>query len=172
MIGYFSVWQGPENNVPGVLQKRNDILLGFSRDGFHWDRTFRGRFISSTRDTESWRYGNVQSVTGGPLVVGDKLYFYFSGRSVPQGAAWDADAATGLAILRRDGFASMDAGSNTETLTTKPVTFTGKYLFINVNCPGGELKAEILDESGEPTEPYTLENYSAISNDKTLVQVG
>ena len=171
MIAYFSIWQGPENNVPGVLQKRNDILLGFSRDGFHWDRPFRGRFISSTWDTESWRYGNVQSVAGGPLVVGDKLYFYFSGRSVPQGDSWDADAATGLAILRRDGFASMNAGNNTETLLTKPMTFKGKYLFVNVDCPNGELKVEVLKESGEPIEPYTLKNCSSISDDKTLVRV-
>jgi len=40
MIGQFSIWQGPENDICGELniQKRNDILLGFSRDGFHWDR--------------------------------------------------------------------------------------------------------------------------------------
>jgi len=87
MIGYFSVWQGPENPECDELQlqKRNDILLGFSRDGFHWDRPYRGRFISSTWDDSNWRYGNVQSIAGGPLVVGDELYFYFSGRAKPQG---------------------------------------------------------------------------------------
>ena len=65
MIGYFSIWQGPENNVRGALQKRNDILLGFSRDGFHWDRPYRERFISCTWDEKNWRYGNVQSVADG-----------------------------------------------------------------------------------------------------------
>jgi hypothetical protein len=173
MIGYFSVWQGPENPECDELQlqKRNDILLGFSRDGFHWDRPYRGRFISSTWDDSNWRYGNVQSIAGGPLVVGDELYFYFSGRAKPQGDDWDADAATGLAILRRDGFASMDAGQNTETLTTRPVTFKGKHLFVNVNCPEGEFKAEVLNEDGGTIEPLTLANCVPVSCDKTLVQV-
>jgi len=46
----------------------------------------------------------VQSVGGGCLIVGDKLYLYASGRNATQ-------ETTGLAFLRRDGFASMDAAS-------------------------------------------------------------
>jgi len=174
MIGYFSVWQGPENHLAneGQIQKRNDILLGFSRDGFHWDRPYRGRFIACTWDRHSWRYGNVQSVAGGPLVVGDRLYFHFSGRAMtPEGDHWDAGATTGLATLRRDGFASMDAASNTETLITRPVTFKGKHLFVNVDCPKGVLKVEVLNEDGEVIEPFTFEDCEAISTDTTLAQV-
>jgi len=113
----------------------------------------------------------VQSCAGGCLVVGDKLYFYFSAHAAPQSRRWDADAATGLAVLRRDGFASMDACMNTETLTTRPVTFRGKYLFVNVDCPEGELRAEVLDEGGKVIEPFTFENCEPVSCDKTLVQV-
>jgi hypothetical protein len=165
MIGAFSIWQGPSNGACRKmgLQKRNDILLGFSRDGFHWDRPHRKRFISCTWEEKNWRFGNVQSVVGGCLVVGDKLYFYFSGRSKPglgmydtgksKTGFWDADAATGLATIRRDGFASMDAGRKTETLTTRPLTFKGKYLFVNVDCPDGELKAEALDRDGKASFP-------------------
>ncbi|MHC5061344.1 MAG: glycoside hydrolase family protein [Planctomycetota bacterium] len=174
MIGQFSVWQGPSNKKCGELglQKRNDILLGFSRDGFHWDRSNRERFISSTWDDKSWRYGNVQSCATGPIVVGDKLYFYFSGHAKPRpGDDWDKDAATGLAILRRDGFASMSSGNNIETLTTRPVTFKGKHLFVNADCPKGELKVEVLNKDGKVIEPFTLDNCKPISTDKTLVQV-
>ena len=174
MIGQFSIWQGPSNEDSGplYLQKRNDILLGFSRDGFHWDRPHRGRFISSTWEEKSWRFGNVQSCASGPLIVGEKLYFYFSGHAKPrQGDEWDTDAATGMAMLRRDGFASMDAGNKTETLTTRPVSFQGKSLFVNVDCPGGELKVEVLNSEGNVIEPFTLVNSEPISLDKTLVQV-
>lgn len=183
MLGQFCVWQGPDNGDCGKvgLQKRCDILLGFSRDGFHFSRPDRRRFISCTWDEKSWRYGNVQSVNGGPLVVGDELYFYFSGRAKPAGGfydtdkmkalseGWDADAATGLAILRRDGFASMNAGGRAGTLTTRPVSFTGKQLFVNVDCPRGELKAEVLDRSGAVIEPFTLQNSEGIMADGTLV---
>jgi len=173
MLGQFSIWQGPENDVCGDLniQKRNDILLGFSRDGFHWDRPSRKRFISTTWDRRSWRYGNVQSCAAGPLLVGDKLYFYFSAQAAPQGKRWDSDATTGLAMLRRDGFASMDASGKAGTLTTRPVTFKGRHLFVNVDCPKGELKVEVLDKDGKVIEPFTLKNCKPVSSDKTLVKV-
>ncbi|QEG37378.1 hypothetical protein [Bythopirellula goksoeyrii] len=174
MIGQFSIWQGPTNGDCGPLnlQKRNDIMLGFSRDGFHWDRPYRGRFLSSAWEEKSWRFGNVQSCASGPLVVGDKLYFYFCGYAKPrEGDSWDKDGSTGMAMLRRDGFASMDAESNTETLTTRPVTFQGKHLFVNVDCPEGELKVEVLDENGKAIEPFSVKNCTAVTGDKTLVKV-
>jgi len=175
MLGQFSIWQGPTNYDCGVywVPKRNDILLGFSRDGFHWDRPDRTRFITSTWTEPSWRFGNVQTCVGGPLVVGDELYFYFNGRPKPAPDApdWDADFQTGLAILRRDGFASMDA-SGVKTLTTRPVSFAnGKYLFVNVDCPSGSLKVEVLNEASEVISPFTLANCDAISADTTLRKV-
>ncbi|MHC5161771.1 MAG: hypothetical protein ACYSO4_01420 [Planctomycetota bacterium] len=173
MIGQFSIWQGPENDICGEhnLQKRNGILLGYSRDGFHWDRPSRKRFIGSTWDRRSWRYGNVQSCASGALVVGDKLYFYFSAHPAPKSKWWDTDAVTGLAMLRRDGFASMDASGKPGILTTRPVTFKGKDLFVNVDCPEGELKVEVLDKDGDVVEPFTVANCTPISSDKTLVKV-
>ncbi|HIG29971.1 MAG TPA: hypothetical protein EYQ50_20115 [Verrucomicrobiales bacterium] len=81
---------------------------------------------------------------------------------------WAADVATGLATIRRDGFAPMDADAGGGALTTRPVTFKGKYLFVNVDCPKGELKAEVLDANNNVIEPYTLANCSPISGDSTL----
>ena len=176
MLGQFSIWQGPYNIDCGThwIPKRNDILLGFSRDGFHWDRPDRTRFISSTWDDQSWRMGNVQSVVGTPLVVGDELYFYFNARPKPAPDAedWDKDYQAGLAILRRDGFASMDASGSAKTLTTRPVKFAnGKYLFVNTDCPTGELKVEVLDQNSQVIAPFTLANCDTISEDTTLKQV-
>jgi len=173
MLGQFSIWQGPSNEDCGKLKlsKRNDILLGFSRDGFHWDRPCRERFISCTWDKKSWRFGNVQSCAGGPLVVGDKLYFYFAGRAKPDAEPEIPRGATGLAMLRRDGFASMDASGKPGTLTTRPVTFKGKHLFVNADCPRGELKVEVLDKDGKVIKPFTLKNCKPVSSDKTLVKV-
>lgn len=172
MLGFFVIWQGPSNGECGrhKLQKRNEILLGFSRDGFHWARPCRRRFIRCTWDEGHWRFGNVQSVGGACCLVGDKLYIYFTGRAKPKGA-WDADASTGLVFLRRDGFASMDAGKQGGTLTTRPVTFKGKHLFVNVDCPQGELKAEVLAKDGKVIQPFTAANCNALSCDKTLARV-
>ncbi|HSW47189.1 MAG TPA: hypothetical protein VLM89_16620, partial [Phycisphaerae bacterium] len=128
LIGLFSVWQAD----PGQkVDKRNEVLIGFSRDGFHWHRPDRRPFAGVNETDGAWNWGNVQSAGGGCLVVGDKLYFYVSGRG--KNRATDP-AVTGLAVLRRDGFASMDAGETPGTLTTRPLTFNGKYLFVNADA--------------------------------------
>ena len=65
----------------------------------------------------------------------------------------------------------MDAGSTGGTLTTRPVTFTGKCLHVNVDCPEGQLTVEVLAEDGAPIEPFTFDNCDAVSCDKTCVPV-
>lgn len=165
MVGLFSVWQGD----PGKPHdKRNEILLGFSRDGFHWHRPDRRPFVGVNETDGAWNWGNVQSAGGGCLVVGDQLYFYVSGR----GQSRPVDpAVTGLAVLRRDGFASMEAGDQAGTLTTRPLTFSGNYLFVNADARGGELRVEVLDRGGEPYPALTKKFCTPITTDGTIQPV-
>jgi arylsulfatase A-like enzyme len=172
LLGLFSVWQGPENGVcrQRGIQKRNEVFLGFSRDGFHWHRPDRRPFAGVNPTAGAWNWGNVQSVGGGCLVMDDRLYFYVSGRAIGQQnrGPW---TSTGLALLRRDGFASLDAGEQEGTLTTRPVRFSGRHLFVNVAADQGELRAEVLDQSGRVIEPLRRERCQSVSVDKTLVEV-
>lgn len=172
MLGYFSVWQGPSNAIAQEAghPKRNEVLIGYSRDGFHWHRPDRRPFLGVNELPGAWNWGNIQSVGGGCAVVGDELYFYVSGRERNE-ISWDGYMSTGLATLRRDGFASLGADSQGGTITTRPVKFDGKYLFVNVSTEGGTLRAEILDENGAVIEPYSLQNSVPISEDSTLVRV-
>ena len=89
ILGYFTVWQGPENNVCDSLniQKRNEVLIGWSKDGFHWNRENKKPFLPVSEDFHAWNAGNVQSTAGSPLIVGDSLYFYVS----DTGCGIDAD---------------------------------------------------------------------------------
>jgi len=167
LVGLFSVWQWPGT---AQIPKRNEVLLGFSRDGFHWDRPDRRPFIGADESEGAWNWGNVQSAGGGCLVVGDQLYFYFSGRARSD-SRWHNDCSTGLATLRRDGFASMDAGSDEGILTTRPVSFKGKHLMVNVDAAKGELRAEVLGPDGQPVEPFTRANCAPLRVDKTLAPV-
>ncbi|MCC6588713.1 MAG: glycosyl hydrolase family 32 [Bryobacterales bacterium] len=151
LLGLFTVWRGPENNQVKDRAKRNEIVLGYSRDGFHWDRPDRTPFIGVSEKRGDFNWGNVQSVGGGCLIVGDKLYFYFGARrgnpeSTP-GKSADTDGATGLATLRRDGFASMETTGQGELLT-RPVRFQGRHLFVNAEASAGSIQAEIVDSSG------------------------
>lgn len=172
MLGLFSIWQGPPNGVCARLkiQKRNELLVGFSRDGFHWYRPDRRRFITVNPTKGAWNWGNVQSTGGCCLIVRDKLYFYVSGRALGD-RFWDGNCNTGLAIMRRDGFASMEADEDFGVLTTRPVRFQGKYLFVNVDAPKGALRVEVLDLNGDVVEPFNFDNCSPVTTDSTLQQV-
>ena len=118
----------------------------------------------------AWNWGNVQSAGGCCLVVRDKLYFYVSGRMLGD-RFWDGNCHTGLATMRRDGFASLDAEEEPGTLITRPVEFTGKYLFVNVEAPDGELRVEVLDRDDKPVEGFTLGDCRAVTTDSTIQQV-
>lgn len=171
MLGFFSIWQGPDNKVAAQLkiQKRNEILVGFSRDGFNWDRPDRRPFLGVNETEGAWNWGNVQSVGGGCLVVGDKLYFYYSGRR-RNDATWDSSCRTGVAMLRRDGFASMEA-ETAGTLTTRPVVFKGRHLFVNADIRAGELRVEVLDREGNVIAPFSAANCTPLGADSTKQRV-
>lgn len=158
LIGYFTVWQGPENDACDslMIQKRNEVLIGWSDDGFHWKREFKQPFLPVSSDFKAWNAGNVQSTAGNPLIVGDSLYFYVSGRynSKPD---QDSNFATGLAMLRRDGFVSAYAGKSEGYLTTGNMFVNGEYLFVNVevSLQKSRLFVEILDVDGNPIPGFT-----------------
>jgi hypothetical protein len=54
-----------------------------------------------------------------------------------------------LAVLRRDGFISLDAGDKEGTLLTKPFELTGGKLYANIDARKGELRVEALDKDGK-----------------------
>ena len=157
LLGLYSVWQGPENNVAEKLgiQKKNEIFLGYSRDGFHFSRPSFKPFMAVNETEGAWNWGNMQSINGTPLIVGDSLYFYSSGRRLNK-IMWDSYTSTGLATLRRDGFISLQSTDTKGYLITKKVSFNGDYLFLNANVnKGGELRVEVLDTEGNVIKGFS-----------------
>jgi hypothetical protein len=177
MLGVFGIHRGPENGIcHEILQRPKlcDLQLAYSRDGFNWDRPNRTGFISGSRKEGCWDRAYLHAGVGICTVVGDKLFFYYSGWSGISPALtndWYAGGATGVAMLRRDGFASMNADEKVGVLTTRPVTFKGKHMFVNVNAPKGELQVEVLDENGKVIAPFSAKNCIPVKGDKTKQQV-
>jgi hypothetical protein len=159
VVGLFTIWRGQGSPSP-ERPKPNEVCVGYSRDGWSWTRPDRRGFCPVSEKKGDWNWGNVQSAGGCCLVVGDQLWFYCSGRGKGN--------VTSLAVLRRDGFASMDAGDTAGTLTTRPVTFSGKHLFVNADAPGGELRVELLDQSSEVIAPFSSANCVPVRANKTL----
>lgn len=166
MLGFFSVWQGPENNVCSSdnVIKRNQVMVGYSRDGYSWFREDMSPFLAVSDNRSAWNNGNVQSVVGSPVIKDDKLYFYVSGRRLNG----DKEiTSTGLATLRRDGFASM---SGSGELTTVPMVFNGEYFFVNADVRG-ELRVEILDKNGNVVSGFSKDDCHAVTGNSTKKKV-
>jgi hypothetical protein len=167
LLGLFSIWRGQ----PKDRAKPNEVCLGFSRDGFHWARPDRRAFLPVSEKYGDWNWGNVQSAGGGCLVVGDKLYFYVSGRAGVPGTSSSGVCTTSLATLRRDGFASLDAQQTEGSVTTRRLRFRGRHLFVNADARAGQLRAEVLDADGKTVAPFSRENCLPWKQDATLAEI-
>lgn len=176
MLGLFTMYRGEKPD----REKPNDLCVGFSRDGFHWSRPAREPFIAVSERQGDWNWGNVQSAGGCCLVVGDRLHFYVSGRQGVRGTNMPGECSTGLATLRRDGFASVTdtwppglarlVAQNRSRLTTRPLRFSGRHLFVNAAVDGG-VRVEVLDAAGRVIEPYSLDRAVPLTGDGTRMAV-
>ncbi len=177
LLGLFTIWHGEYTD----REKVNDITVGYSRDGFHWARPSREAFIGVSETVGDWNWANVQSAGGCCMVVGDQLYFYVSGRQGEPGTDRPGLCSTGLATLRRDGFASVSddvtvaqparvRAARARSITTRPVRFSGAHLFVNADV-AGELRVEMLDREGHVIEPYTTAQAIPVRGNGTRLPV-
>jgi hypothetical protein len=167
LLGMFTIWRGhPADDLK--RPKINEVCVGFSRDGFHWTRPDRRSFCPLSENPAAWNFGNLQSAGGCCLIVGEQLFFYVGAAKAGSGAD---PTSTGLAILRRDGFTSMDADSEEGQLTTRTVVFKGNHLFVNANSKAGSLRAEILDEQGNVIPPFSKEECVPVRGDSTKQEI-
>ncbi|NLK40015.1 MAG: glycosyl hydrolase family 32 [Clostridiales bacterium] len=179
MLGMFQIWRGPQNKVcaQGGYPKITELVAAYSRDGFHFHRPDREPFISASRKKESWDRGYVQSVGGLCLVKDDELWFYYIGfqgdenNKNPVGKlnGMHAKASTGIAKLRRDGFASLSGTGN--MMTEKMICHGKKYLFVNANSIKGQILVEVLDENEQCLAGFSASECIPIIADKTKMVV-
>lgn len=183
MLGVFSVFVGPENNVSTIsgIPKDTEFQFAWSRDGFHWSRPDdRTPVLASEREKEdSWERGYLNSNNGVCIVDGDELRFYYSAfrgdtTVTCQPTAQDgmyANASTGFAVLRRDGFSSMNAAGFTAFLMTRPLRFEGSCLFVNADFHKGGLRIAVYDEANQPIAGYEAENCIQMKEDSTKYRI-
>ena len=157
-----------EIGVPHRMKGVTDVELVCSRDGIRWERPARDKpFIP--RGAEG-AFDSLQIYAGIPaLLIGDEIRIYYSGLDVPH--QMSDHSAIGLVTLRRDGFLSLDAGEKAGSLTTKPFTFTGEQLTVNVDASSGLLASEILDTTGQVIPGYSRGDCREIRGDHLHQQV-
>lgn len=138
--------EGPDGSDLHNHSEFDSIFLGFSRDGFHFNRPgagepwpaqgynisqqYRVPFApeASSFNRSRWNFAEVLSYAGALAVHPTTLQLFLSGRS------GFGEKATGCATLRRDGFASMKTtGRAGGSFTTKPLILgRGRHLFVNL----------------------------------------
>jgi hypothetical protein len=171
-IGVFR-YEGLYVAMPAVYHATGKIPIG-NTDGFHLVQ------LRSSRNLQTWQHvGDRKTfigpspVKGGafdltqllppsaPIVRDDELWFYYTGikyRAEPAQPESGGIGAICLAVLRRDGFVSLDAGDEPGTLLTKPFVLAGTTLHVNVDARAGELGVTVLGEDGQAVavaEPVT-----------------
>ena len=132
-----------------------NMQLVCSRDLKHWQRLGDRKPFIETSPLEAGAY-DLQTIIGpsNAVVRNDELWFYYTGIkryafiSAGEISGYDdyhpdADAIC-LAVLRHDGFMSLDTSAQTETILTKPFTINAASLFVNVDARYGKLGVEVL----------------------------
>ena len=155
----------------------HEIQLAYSRDLSRWERLGdRQPFIAASPMAPDVFDRTQLLPTSSPIVQGDELWFYYTGmkwRDLPYGlhrdrtprprSEWTADevadfqagsGAVCLAVLRRDGFVSLDAGTEPGSLLSKPLQVDGDTLYLNLNAKDGQASVELL-ASGQPIPGFT-----------------
>lgn len=137
---------------PSYYNDCSDAILMSSRGGNRYYRHFMESFIRPGIGLQNWvsrsNYPALNLVQTGPAEM--SLYV-------------NQDYAQPSAHLRRysmrlDGLASLSAGYAGGEMLTRPVTFTGNRLEVNfATSAAGEVRVELLDESGNKLPGYSLE---------------
>ncbi len=156
-------------NVHHTAKDDFDIWLAYSRDSFHWERLRTGPFLPLGPEG-SWDWGMVSAIQA-PIRLNDELWFYYTGVAGLHDAQGKS-VGLGLAKLRVDGFASIDAFENTHrtknyppTLLTKPLYSHGNRLEVNVDASKGFIEAELLNVDGFPIEGYSNDECDTFKGD-------
>ena len=146
---YHSTGKNTVNNTDGF----HIVQLVSSRDLKNWTRQGNRKAFIAPSPIGGGAYDTVQIIGPASAVVRDKeLWFYYTGirtrgpgYKMSGGALGSTGGAICLAVLRRDGFVSLDADAKKGTIVTKPFKVPGGKLFVNVDAFKGQLLVEALD---------------------------
>ncbi len=133
-----------------------EIQLAVSSDGLNWKRVGSRQPFIPLGDIGEWdRFNN--SIASAPVMVGDEIRFYYSGRSYRHKPYADPDngpqrSAIGFASIKRDRFAYGGASFDGGTITTNPMLVRGSCLHLNANSKHGTIVVKILNSDDQPIE--------------------
>jgi hypothetical protein len=162
----------PHNNQDGI----NSVKLACSRDLYHWEKVGDRASFIPVSEVGGGRIDTGQVLAASrPIVMGQELWFYYSGLNVRYQPDLERTGFKGgihLAKLRRDGFASFHAGAEEGFVETRPIRFEGGRLRVNADASRGELRAAIVDARGrEVMADWTRDTSRPVLGDQLAAEV-
>lgn len=124
-----------------------DVQMAWSWNLISWTRTPERKPFIPLGPEGSFDSGMIYTARA-PVVVGDKLYFYYGGFDRIHDYYKDVKGAIGLATLRLDGFCSMRAGVREGWLISRREVFRTPRITVNARtASSGYVVAELLDRN-------------------------
>ena len=74
-------------------------------------------------------------------------------------------------VASSSGIERIDPSIEPGTLTTRPVRFSGRHLFVNLDVPAGDLRVEVLDREARPLPGFSAAQCVAIRGDHAKARV-
>ncbi len=173
-VGFLQIYRAeePEGFFHGPLW----LELVSSRDGVHWlreecDTSVRGPYVlNEVSRSPLLNIGKYREFDAGmviappPLLVGDELWLYYTGYDELHDLL-PYHSAIGLAKLRKDGFASLDADEAPGEVLTKRFEGVGGALAVNYSARRGSLRVELLDGNGDVIPGYGRDECEPLTGD-------
>ncbi len=144
-------------DLPGYQVGPIHVEVVSSQDGVNWTREEGNRPpILELGANGTWDDGMVFTARA-PVVEGGTLKLWYGGFDQVHDAGLSrSHSAIGLATMRKDGFASLDAGASVGTILTKTLTNATGPLHVNYQASvGGSLKVEVLDANNNVFPGYS-----------------
>ena len=139
----------------------SDAVFMTSRGGNRYDRTFMEAFIRPGLGPENWasrcNYPALGIVPTGPGEMSIYVQRHYA----------QPTACLQRFTLRTDGFVSVSAPYSGGEMVTRPLTFEGKSLTLNVaTSAAGSVRVEVQDSEGKPLPGYALDEAVPVIGDE------
>ena len=159
-----------------------EIRLMYSRDGLNWRPAGDGRPLIPHGGDGEWDQFMVETCTP-PVFLEDEWRVYYAGSNLhhdwwmfgeeegldhPEArSGWNGgETALGLAIIRPDGFVSVDARIREGVVITSPFVSVGSAAVVNIECSGkGYFEAELSSADDDVIPGYERSAYDTFRGD-------
>ncbi|RIK88196.1 MAG: hypothetical protein DCC67_00920 [Planctomycetota bacterium] len=148
-----------------------ETQLAVSRDGLRWKRYPRPAYIGIGKHAGLDLKKNY--IAHGMIRRGDEIWQYYVGSELYH-STWQKSGREAIfrVVQRLDGFVSADFAYTGGKLTTRPLTFAGNRLVLNVDADAtGYLQVGLLDEAGQEIPGFGLDDCIYLNCDDTAAVV-